>query len=495
MIFIQRATAAAALFAAVILHGLIVPRVAVAGAEMSPYWIAIGGGLAWLPNEFQVKTTRPQLGAILGARISPQFAAETHVTYLKSDATQAGVAALGIVHFEGNVTWFTAGDRPLSPYLTAGAGLAYLHRESQATSVHRFAMGGGLGVRLAIGDKVSLRLEGRDLRYNVVIPSSGLEETRNHTEAFAGVSFGIGGPARDRDHDGVPDDDDRCLGTPAGARVDAVGCAIDSDDDGVFDGIDKCNNTPPGATVDETGCEHDSDGDKIMDGIDRCPDTPKGALVDAFGCPLDADQDSIYDGIDQCPATPKGCFVNTNGCPTDADQDGVCDGIDECPDSPPNVKVDRIGCPIVVSDKETQLLETGMIRLQNINFDTGRATITPESEPVLDEVGNILARWPELKIEIGGHTDSRGSPTKNAQLSKERAKAVLDYILSKFPELDPVQFTAVGYGAKRPIASNTSELGRSKNRRVEFKVLNTAALKREKTEQRLLPREQGPGDK
>jgi OOP family OmpA-OmpF porin len=240
--------------------------------------------------------------------------------------------------------------------------------------------------------------------------------------------------------------------------------------------------------VDARGCEHDGDFDKVPDGIDRCPDTPRGAFVDAFGCPRDADLDSIYDGIDQCPATPKGCLVNNNGCPKDSDQDGVCDGLDDCPDSPANVKVDRQGCPIVVSDKETQLLETGMIRLQNINFDTGRAIILPESEPVLDEVGNILARWPDLKIEVGGHTDSRGNAPRNQLLSRQRAQAVLDYLLNRFPDLNPDQFTAVGYGASQPAANNTTDLGRAKNRRVEFKVLNTEALKREKTEQRLVPK-------
>jgi OOP family OmpA-OmpF porin len=211
--------------------------------------------------------------------------------------------------------------------------------------------------------------------------------------------------------------------------------------------------------------------------------------VDAAGCPRDADQDSVYDGIDQCALTPKGCVVNTNGCPTDSDQDGICDGIDECPDSPATAKVDRSGCPIVVSDKETQLLETGMIRLQNVNFQTGKSKILPESESILDEVGNILARWSELRIEIGGHTDSRGSVAKNTQLSRDRAEAVLEYLMYKFPELNPSQFTTVGYGASRPIATNATELGRAKNRRVEFTVLNKEALKKSKTEQRLLPRD------
>src|SRR3989475_2568933 len=428
----MRAAAARILGAAILLH-LLVP--APAAAEKSPYWIVLGGGYGWLPNEFLVKPSRPQFGGILGARMSPNWATEIHGSYLKSPGTQPGSpptspghAALSVMNFEGNLTWFTSGDRKFTPYLTAGAGLAYLHYEGASSSLNRFAFGGGPGFRLTVGEKVSLRFEGRLLRFKIPL-ETGAEDYRSEPEAFGGISFGIGGPPRDRDHDGVPDDDDRCPGTPAGARVDAVGCAIDSDDDGVFDGIDQCPNTPPGATVDARGCELDQDGDGVADGIDRCPGTPKGATVDASGCPHDSDQDSVYDGIDQCPLTPKGCVVNSNGCPTDSDQDGVCDGLDECPDSPPTAKVDRQGCPIVVSDKETQLLETGMVRLQNINFATGKSKILPESESALDEVGNILARWPDLRVEIGGHTDSRGSPAENKQLSRGPAQAGLQYMM------------------------------------------------------------------
>ncbi len=475
--------------AAALLGVLLVPCGAT--AERAPYWLVPGGGMAWLPNELLVKANRPAFGGIIGARMSPNWATELHGTYFKSPGLESPTPSLGILRFEGNLTWFLSGGRQFTPYLTGGAGVAYLHYEGDSASLHQFEYGGGLGFRIALGENVSFRIEGRDLRYKVPVPRLGGEQEYRHApEAFAGISFGIGGPPRDRDHDGVPDDDDRCPGTPAGARVDAVGCALDGDDDGVFDGIDQCPNTPPGARVDARGCELDQDRDGIADGIDRCPNTPKGATVDALGCPHDADSDSVYDGIDQCPSTPSSCVVNANGCPVDSDQDGVCDGLDQCPDTPPAAKVDQMGCPIVVSERETQLLETGMIRLQNINFDTGRASILPESESVLDEVGNILARWPDLKIEIGGHTDSQGSAAKNALLSKERARAVLDYLLSKFPELDPGQFTTAGYGASRPIATNKTELGRSKNRRVEFKVLNKEALRREKMEQRLLPREE-----
>ncbi|MGH7731536.1 MAG: OmpA family protein, partial [Candidatus Eiseniibacteriota bacterium] len=135
---------------------------------------------------------------------------------------------------------------------------------------------------------------------------------------------------------------------------------------------------------------------------------------------------------------------------------------------------------IEVSEKEIELLDTGMIRLQNINFDTGTATIKPESYPVLNEVGRILQQYPTLQIEIGGHTDDRGSAALNEKLSADRAAAVLEYLKQNFLQIAASQFTAKGYGLSRPIAPNTSAIGRAKNRRVEFKVLNTSALRIER---------------
>ena len=150
---------------------------------------------------------------------------------------------------------------------------------------------------------------------------------------------------RDRDDDGVSDDDDLCPDTPVGAVVDIRGCPLDTDLDGIYDGLDRCPETPRGALVDPSGCPLDGDEDGVPDGIDRCPNSPAGATVNKWGCTEDSDGDGVPDGMDKCAGTPAGATVDERGCPKDADGDGVPDGIDQCADTPPNVPVDRVGCP------------------------------------------------------------------------------------------------------------------------------------------------------
>jgi len=448
-------------------------------------WLVPGGGYRWIPNELGVEPDGPQFGGILGVRLGSSWALEGRGNFGTHDAV-VGTGSLDLTHGEGNLTWF-AGKGAIRPYLTGGAGA--IRASGIVSSETKFAWNAGAGFAVRLSNKLGLRIDGRDISYKVFVPSDNKELYRHGPEIFGGLSFGFGGAPSDADKDGVPDKIDQCPGTPAGARIDANGCPIDGDGDGVPDGLDKCEGTPKGATVDASGCPADTDADGVLDGLDKCSATPTGARVDAAGCPSDSDNDGVFDGLDKCEGTPRGCSVNTNGCPTDADQDGVCDGVDTCPDTPATARVDQKGCPIQVSSKETELLETGMIRLQDVNFDTGKATIKPESFRVLDEVGDILTRWPELRIEIAGHTDARGSDARNQVLSDARAKAVLGYLLDKFPELRPERFTAKGYGETQPIASNTTALGMSKNRRVEFKVLNKEVLKREKEQIKFAPKE------
>jgi outer membrane protein OmpA-like peptidoglycan-associated protein len=451
-------------------------------AVPAKWWIVGGGGVVWPPAELRLEKTRAAFGGIVGPVSTPPWALEIRGHTASSDSMQK----TRLSHVEGNLTLFGFPDAVISPYLTGGAGLIWV--KTQGATESKFAWNGGGGFRIRLAPRWALRADVRDISYQVLSYTG--DKFRHSAEVFGGIAYQFGVKPRDSDADGVPDKRDQCPGTPAGARVDASGCPIDSDGDGIYDGLDSCEGTPKGAAVDAAGCPADADGDGAYDGLDLCPDTPANARVDASGCPLDSDGDGVFDGLDRCEGTPKGCAVNPNGCPTDADQDGVCDGVDQCPDTPARARVDAKGCPIVVSEKETELLETGMIRLQDINFDTGRATVKPESYSVLDEVGQILTKWPELRIEIGGHTDSRGSTASNQRLSDERAQAVLGYLKEKFPDLHSDQYTAVGYGESKALVPNTSVLNMAKNRRVEFKVLNTDVLKREREKQRVLQKEE-----
>jgi OOP family OmpA-OmpF porin len=199
---------------------------------------------------------------------------------------------------------------------------------------------------------------------------------------------------------------------------------------------------------------------------------------------LDSDGDGVVDRLEQCPDTPKGATVDAAGCPSDSDRDGILDGLDQCADTPAGARVDSVGCPIVTSLQEQALVDDGIIRLANLHFSSGKAEIHPDDFPVLDEVGEILVRWPMAQIEIGGHTDAQGSDEKNQLLSEQRAQAVRDYLATKFADLGAERLTVKGHGETQPVADNATPEGRAQNRRVEFKVLNRDETRAE-TERRM----------
>jgi outer membrane protein OmpA-like peptidoglycan-associated protein len=101
-----------------------------------------------------------------------------------------------------------------------------------------------------------------------------------------------------------------------------------------------------------------------------------------------------------------------------------------------------------------------------INFDTGEATIRPDSQPVIDQVAEMLQTNPGLVLSVEGHTDNVGAPASNKLLSENRAKAVVAALAAK--GIDGKRLSAVGWGQDKPVADNSTDEGRAKNRRVEL---------------------------
>jgi OOP family OmpA-OmpF porin len=150
----------------------------------------------------------------------------------------------------------------------------------------------------------------------------------------------------------------------------------------------------------------------------------------------------------------------------DDDGDGVNNCDDKCPGSQAGQTIGPDGCPVPVS-----------IDLKGVNFDYDKSNLRPDAVQILTEATEILKRYPELKVEVAGHTDSKGTDAYNQALSERRARAVYDYLTSN--GIDAARLVGPnGYGESRPIAPNTNEdgsdnpEGRAKNRRTELNVQN-----------------------
>ena len=288
---------------------------------------------------------------------------------------------------------------------------------------------------------------------------------------------------KDKDEDGVPDKYDLCKNTEPKYRrfVDSVGCPADTDKDGILDADDKC---PDVAGPEQfKGCP-DADGDGIQDKLDACPNQAGDAKFN--GCP-DTDGDGVSDKDDACPTTAGlaafgGCpdtdgdgvedrkdkcpnlagAIAGEGCP-DTDGDGVFNNIDKCPDVAGAVA--NKGCPEI----KKEVIQKIALAAKGINFETGKAVITAGSFKSLDDLVTLLNSYPGASVEIQGHTDNNGTPESNKTLSQERANSVKRYLSAG--GVSEARMTAIGYGQEMPLADNKTEAGKTKNRRVDFKLV------------------------
>jgi OOP family OmpA-OmpF porin len=320
----------------------------------------------------------------------------------------------------------------------------------------------GLGLKLGLTPRVGIRLDGRIMApWTFILPLSGYAAAKGPDyEAFGGIYLNFGEIEKvhlmstrgDRDGDGIPDDVDRCPDEPEDKDgfEDDDGCPdLDNDHDGIPDVLDKCPNDA-----------EDKDGFQDEDG---CPDT-------------DNDQDGIPDSFDKCPNEPedKDGFEDSDGCPDpDNDHDGIPDVLDKCPNEPEtfNNYKDDDGCPDEVPAEVKKF--TGVI--EGINFKTGSAEILPGSYTILDRAVKVLQDYPDVNIEISGHTDNKGGASYNLTLSQRRADSVRMYLVSR--GIASSRLTSIGFGKDRPIADNKTATGRATNRRTEFRLINPSEKK------------------
>lgn len=302
-------------------------------------------------------------------------------------------------------------------------------------------------------------------------------------------------PERDRSHedddgDGVRNGVDACPEVKGMENDDPKrnGCAPpDRDDDKIADALDACPSLKGRANADPTrnGCPADYDRDGVADAEDACPNQIGVASADPkrHGCPgeVDSDLDGIADRVDACPKQKgsRSDDLSKNGCPTkDGDGDGIADVDDACPNERGFSNPDKAhhGCP-----KDVRVTTGEIVILRQVTFKLAQAsldqTVDPVSDDLLTEVRDVIQQHPEIEtIEVQGHADDSGAAELNKQLSQQRADAVRKWLVSR--GIDPKRLVPRGYGSSIPIASNTTDEGRQKNRRVQFVITKTRTDKK-----------------
>ena len=338
---------------------------------------------------------------------------------------------------------FTTESGWFDPYIKVGGGYtAYESRFDDKEGGFKALAGGGinfwftdhLGVNLQTGYHHGFQKNGTD-----------------YFQHSAGIVIKFG--SKDTDKDGIPDNKDAC---PEVAGLKEFNGCPDTDGDGIADKDDACPQVK--GPKEFNGCP-DTDGDGIPDKDDACPEV--AGLKEFNGCP-DTDGDGVADKDDKCPdvAGP----AENGGCPwPDTDGDGVLDKDDLCPNEagPESNK----GCPEPNEDDRNRLNQYA----KTILFDTGKASIKFESAEVLNQIINVLKKFPNSRFRIEGHTDSVGKKQKNIELSQNRADAVKIYLIQG--GIDQSRLESIGYGPDKPIASNKNKKGRELNRRVEINLI------------------------
>ncbi|TDP60936.1 OmpA family protein [Flavobacterium dankookense] len=376
-------------------------------------------------------------------------------------------------------------DYYISPYVFGGVGaILFDNQLNFHTEKIDYALPtAGAGINIKLSPVLILNIQEKFL-FTDNDQRDGVESGKNDDYVMhsAGLTFNFG-DKKDADLDGVSDSNDKCPDTPAGVAVDKKGCPLDKDNDGVADYLDNCPDAAGNAlmngcpdrdndgvadkddrcpdvtgTTALKGCP-DSDNDGVADMDDKCPNSTPGSKVDQTGCAMDNDKDGVTNDKDKCPdiAGP----ASLNGCP-DTDGDGVADIDDKCPTLKGNIA--NKGCPEIAKQDAVRITYIG----SKLFFENNSDKLKVASLTLLDELTAILNKYEGASLYIDGHTDSVGSDDSNMVLSQKRTNSVRTYLIGK--GISESRLTATGFGESKPIATNETSLGRSKNRRVELRT-------------------------
>jgi outer membrane protein OmpA-like peptidoglycan-associated protein len=345
-------------------------------------------------------------------------------------------------------------DHFMMPYLFAGAG-AQVEQWDEPRYV--FVAPGGVGLNFRLAPHLYLNLEGA-YRF------APMDDYRDHLQLGAGFWVVLGKYDHNRDFRRAKKKKEIVLPPPPMAApiaetkpekpvADALVVPIfpDRDGDGVPDHLDVCPDEP--GLPKHQGCP-DSDGDGVPDHLDMCPGVPGSA--ETQGCP-DTDGDGIPDHLDACPEH-KGP-ASTRGCP-DMDRDGVPDYEDKCPTVPGPSS--NFGCP-EPTEIEMEALQSAMY---SIRFAEKSTQLPSEAYPVLNNVADILKRYPHYHLKIRSHTHNLGSDSDNLRLTEKRASYIYDYLVGSGITAQRISYE--GIGEREPIANNKYAPGRAQNERTEL---------------------------
>ena len=390
--------------------------------------------------------------------------------YLKLDGIPASLV----------LKWYFSPGQSFQPYAYAGAGgMYYKRRTDNNIYVPQDEWQSTLHIPVGLGFH---SFASKDLAFTVDVSYRFMDAWTDYVEgsgvdgyatAKAGLSFFIGrSPSDDSDMDGLTNKQEGEHGTnPDNPDTDNDGlkdgdevkttmtnpAKADTDGDGLNDGAEvNTHKTDPRKA--------DSDGDGLSDGDEVLKHKTNPVMADTDG-------DGLTDGSE--------ISVNkTDPLKADSDGDTLSDGDEVNKNKTDPLKMDTDGGSVddgkevtratnpLDPDDDIPVKVGQVIILEGVTFKAGSAEILPESETVLQRALKGLQEYPDVEVEIAGHTDNTGSRKTNMRLSQQRAESVKNWLTGR--GIDPKRIATSAHGPDKPIVPNTTKEGRDKNRRIEF---------------------------